>query len=146
MKAFVCALFVVAAMSCEKSKTAPLPAPVPEAKKVKVDTAGKAEVEFFGNWSEGEVKASKYVFVAQAEPCTPVPEKATRFGEEALTKPGPLFAEFYIPQGTVGHACVYGLDEAGKIVSAANSTQNPMTFKGEGEVIFGKLDYALKAP
>ncbi len=148
MRTLVCALLVVAAMSCEKSKTAPVPAtaPVPEAKKVKADTAGKAEVEFFGSWSEGEVKAAKYVFVAQAEPCTPAPEKATRFGEETLTKPGPLFAEFYIPQGTVGHACVYGLDEAGKIVSAANSTQNPMTFKGEGEVIFGKLDYALKAP
>ena len=148
MRTLVCALLAVAAMSCEKSKTAPVPAatPVPEAKKVKADTAGKAEVEFFGTWSEGEVKASKYVFVAQAEPCTPVLEKATRFGEETLTKPGPLFAEFYIPQGTVGHACVYGLDAAGKIVSAANSTQNPMTFKGEGEVIFGKLDYALKAP
>ncbi len=145
MRTLACALLVVACMSCEKSKTAPVAA-APEEKKVKADKTGKAEVEFFGTWSEGEVKAAKYVFVAQAEPCLPVPEKATRFGEEPLSKAGPLFAEFYIPQGSVGHACVYGLDEAGKVVSAATSTQNPMTFKGEGEVIFGKLDYALKAP
>lgn len=142
MRTLFVALLLVTFTSCEKSKTEVTPAP----KKVKDDTAGKAEVEFFGSWSAGEVKAAKYVFVAQAEPCTPVPEKPTRYGEEKLGAPGPLFAEFYIPQGTVGHTCVYGLDEEGKVVSAAGSTQNPMTFKGEGEVIFGKLDYALTAP
>ena len=137
----VLALSLLLLCACEKSKTAEAPAPP---KKEKPDTAGKAEVEFFGTWTTGEVVAAKYVFVAQAEPCLPVPEKPTRFGEVKLDKPGPLFAEFYVPQGSVGHACVYGLDDAGKIVTAANSTQNPMTFKGEGEVIFGKLDYALK--
>ncbi|MDP1825278.1 MAG: hypothetical protein Q8L48_18620 [Archangium sp.] len=143
MRTLLLALPLLTFLSCEKSKTDAAPtAP----KKVKDDTAGKAEVEFFGTWSAGEVKAAKYIFVAQAEPCTPVPEKPTRYGEEKLAAPGPLFSEFYIPQGTVGHTCVYGLDETGKVVSAAGSTQNPMTFKGEGEVIFGKLDYALKAP
>lgn len=141
MRTLCVAVLIVTFCSCEKSK-APASAPV-EAKKK--DTAGKAEVEFFGTWAAGEVKAAKYVFVAQAEPCVPVPEKPTRYGEAKLDAPGPLFAEFYIPQGTQGHACVYGLDESGKVVSAADSTQNPLTFKGEGEVIFGKLDYALKA-
>jgi hypothetical protein len=131
-------LFLVLLAGCEKSKApAPVPAPVKDE---------KAEVEFFGSWEPGEVKAARYVFVAQAEPCLPVPQKPTRFGELKLEKPGSIFAEFYIPQGTVGHSCVYGLDDAGKVVSAAGSTQNPMTFKGTGEVIFGKLDYALKAP
>jgi hypothetical protein len=137
MKALFLSLLILSAIACEKSKTPEATAP----KKVK-----DAEVEFFGSWSAGEVAAAKYVFVAQAEPCLPVPEKPTRFGEATLDKPGKLFAEFYVPQGSIGHACVYGLDEAGKIVSAANSTQNPLTFKGDGEVIFGKLDYALKAP
>lgn len=140
MRTLLLAVMLVAATACEKSKTAPAPA------KAKEDKSGKAEVEFFGTWSAGEVKAARYLFVAQAEPCLPVPEKPTRFGEEKLAKPGPLFAEFYVPQGTKGHACVYGVDEAGQVVSAADSTQNPMTFQGEGEVIFGKLDYALKAP
>ena len=140
MRTLLLALMVVVVTSCEKSKTPPAPA------KVKADTSGKAEVEFFGNWSPGEVKAAKYVFVAQAEPCLPVPEKPTRYGEAALEKPGAIFAEFYVPQGSKGSACVYGLDDAGKVVSAADSTQNPMTFQGEGEVIFGKLAYELKAP
>lgn len=147
MRTLTFTLLLVVTASCEKSKAPAQPEAAPVAKKKeKPDTTGKAEVEFFGNWNPGEVKAASWVFVAQAEACLPVPEKPTRFGEEKLDKPGPLFAEFFIPQGTVGHACVYGLDEAGKVVSAANSTQNPMTFKGEGEVIFGKLDYALKAP
>ncbi len=142
MRTVLLTLVFVAVTSCEKPKSAD-----PARQKAKEDkAAGKAEVEFFGNWSPGEVKAAKYVFVAQAEPCLPVPEKPTRFGEAALVKPGPLFAEFYVPQDTVGHACVYGLDEAGKVVSAATSTQNPMTFKGAGEVIFGRLEYELKAP
>jgi hypothetical protein len=147
MRTLALALVIAVTASCEKSKAPPPPAPAPvEVKKEKIDAVGKAEVEFFGSWSPGDVKAASYVFVAQAEACLPVPEKPTRFGESKLEKPGPLFAEFFIPQGTVGHACVYGMDEAGKIVSAASSTQNPMTFKGGGEVIFGKLDYALKAP
>ena len=148
MRTLTFTLILIVTASCEKSKAPaqPAPAPVEAKKKDKPDTAGKAEVEFFGNWSAGEVKAASYVFVAQAEACLPIPEKPTRFGEAKLEKEGALFAEFFIPQGTVGHACVYGLDEAGKVVSVANSTQNPMTFKGDGEVIFGKLDYALKAP
>jgi hypothetical protein len=148
MRTLTFTLILIVTASCEKSKAPAQPeaAPVQAKKTEKIDTAGKAEVEFFGNWSAGEVKAASFVFVAQAEACLPVPEKPTRFGEQKLEKQGPLFAEFFIPQGTVGHACVYGLDEAGKVVSAANSTQNPMSFKGEGEVIFGKLDYALKAP
>ena len=141
MRTLFTALLIVTFSSCEKSKAS---APV-EPKKSKADSAGKAEVEFFGTWAAGEVKAAKFVFVAQAEPCVPVPEKPTRYGEQKLDGPGPLFAEFFIPQGARGHACVYGLDESGKVISAADSTQNPMSFEGEGEVIKARLDYALKA-
>jgi hypothetical protein len=143
MRTSVLLVLIIAVSGCEKSKTTPAVVEAP--KKVKPDTAGKAEVEFFGTWATGEVKAAKYVFVAQAEPCLPVPEKPTRFGEEKLDVPGPLFAELYIPQGTKGHACIYGLDETGKVVSVANSTQNPMTFEGEGEVMKAKLEYVLQA-
>lgn len=147
MRILAVALLIVTVSACEKSKVPPVGAAAPvEVKKEKFDTTGKAEVEFFGTWSAGDVKAATYVFVAQAEPCLPVPEKPTRYGEEKLKAPGPLFAEFYIPQGATGHACIYGLDEGGKVVSASTTGQNPLTFKGEGEVIFGKLDYALKAP
>ena len=142
MRTVLFALVFVAVTSCEKSK----PASTARQQAKEDKAAGKAEVEFFGHWSAGEVKAAKYVFVAQAEPCLPVPEKPTRYGESALEKPGALFAEIYVPQGSKGSACVYGLDEAGKVVSAAGSTQNPLTFQGQGEVIFGRLEFDLKAP
>ncbi|MBL8910763.1 MAG: hypothetical protein JNM17_08690 [Archangium sp.] len=117
------------------------------AEKEKQRATGKAEVEFFGTWKlAGEVKPAKVIFVAQLEPCAPVPDKPTRLGEAALKEPGPLFAEFFIPQGTVGHACVYGLDETGKVIAVASDAQNPMTFQGEGEVVKAKLDYTLQSP
>jgi hypothetical protein len=149
MRTILVALLVVTGAGCEKSK-APrsevAPSVTPQKKEKGGD--GKAEVEFVGTWSAGEVKAAKVIFVTQSEPCLPVPEKPTRFGEAKLDvgAPGPLFAEFYIPQGTKGHSCLYGLDEAGKVVGAADSTQNPMTFEGEGEVVKTKLAYVLKAP
>lgn len=147
MRALLVAVAVLAVTACKEKASSP-PAEAPksaEKEKLRADHS-KAEVEFFGKWTAGEVKAAKVVFVAQLEPCTPVPEKPTRFGEQKLDAPGPLFAEFFIPQGTVGHACVYALDEAGKVVGAASSTQNPLTFRGEGEVIFGKLEFSLRAP
>lgn len=143
MRALLALFLLLSLLGCPQSKS-PTGAPGERARKEK--RAQAAEVEFFGKWEAGEVKAAKVVFVAQAEPCTPVPEQPTRFGEQAMEKPGPLFAEFFIPQGTKGHGCLYGLDEAGKVVGVAGSDQNPMTFQGEGEVVFGKLDYVLRAP
>ena len=146
MRTILVALLLVTGAACEKSK-APraeiAPAVTPQKKEKGGD--GKAEVEFFGTWSAGEVKAAKVLFVTQSEPCLPVPGTPTRFGEAKLDAPGPLFAEFYIPQGTKGHSCVYGLDESGKVIGAADSSQNPMTFEGEGEVMKAKLEYVLKA-
>lgn len=154
MRLLLTSLSVLALVACkEQASTPPAPAPA-EPEQVKVTGLGKkkpkdtskAEVEFFGKWAPGDVKAAKVVFVAQAEPCTPVPQNPTRYGEQVLDQVGPLFAEFFITQGTVGHGCLYGLDEAGKVVGVAGSDQNPMRFEGTGEVVFGKLDYVLKAP
>lgn len=136
------ALLVVLA-GCEKSK-APSPAAAPSKKELRA--AGNAEVEFFGTWAPGEVKAARVIFVAQTEPCAPVPDKPTRLGEEAMKAPGNLFAEFFVPQGSKVHVCLYGLDDAGKVVGVATTPQNPMTLEGEGEVIKSNLDFTLKAP
>jgi hypothetical protein len=115
----------------------------PEKQKKKLSTA---EVEFLGSWNAGDVKFATATFVAQREPCVPVPEKPTRFGEMKMGAPGPLFAEFFITQGETGHACLYAFDEAGKVVGVASSKQNPLKFEGAGEVMFSKLDFALQAP
>lgn len=146
MKLRVIAVAALVWVGCEKSKSAaPSPTPSTPSKK-ELRASGNAEVEFFGTWAPGEVKAAKVIFVAQREPCAPVPDKPTRLGEEVLKAPGSLFAEFFIPQGTVGHACVYGLDEAGKVVGVASTTGNPMTFEGDGEVVKSNLSFTLQAP
>lgn len=139
-------LVTVCALCGCKKDAAPVVSEKTEARaeKAKERASGKAEVEFFGTWkAAGELKPAKVIFVAQLEPCAPAPDKPTRLGEAALKDPGPLFAEFFIPQGTVGHACVYGLDESGKVIAVASDKQNPMTFSGEGEVIKAKLEYEL---
>jgi hypothetical protein len=130
---------------CKKEAAVEAPAS-PRAETEKQRASGKAEVEFFGKWSAGEVKAAKVIFVAQAEPCVPVPEKPTRFGEATLPNTGNLFAEFFIEQGTRGHACLYGLDETGKVVGASDTKGNPMTFEGQGEVMKSNLEFTLTAP
>jgi len=96
-----------------------------------------AEVEFVGTWSS-KVKASKFIIVAQAEPCVPVPTSPKRFGNElALDQPGALFAEFFMPQGTLATVCVYALDEKGAVVGAGTFPETPKTFEGLGELIVG---------
>lgn len=95
-----------------------------------------AEVEFTGHWSAGQVSSASVTLVAQLEPCLPVPAKPTRLGEERLTQPGPLFAEFFIKQGTQGYGCLYAKDAAGRVVGAAAFPNNPLTFQGQGEVVF----------
>ncbi len=124
--------------ACPEKKAAPTAAAPPAPAPVK-----KAEVEFGGSWARNGVTAAKVVFVAQVEPCVPVPAKPTRFGEEVMKSEGTLFAEFFIPQGAVGHACLYGFDEAGVVVAAASYEKNPVTFQGEGEVVVGPVKLSL---
>src|SRR5688572_3863507 len=103
MRTHLLLVSMLALAGCKESKDSkPSTAEAKPVEKKQELADGKAEVEFFGQWGTGEVASTKNIFVAQAEPCTPVPEKPTRYGEATLDKPGPLFAEFYIPQGTVG--------------------------------------------
>jgi hypothetical protein len=102
-----------------------------------------AEVEFSGDWKSNGLAAARTEFVAQAEPCLPVPEKPTTLGTQKLEKEGPVFAEFFIPQGTKGYACLYSRDETGKVVAAASYPKNPLTFEGAGEIEIGPMVLSL---
>lgn len=133
------------ALGCPKKEsppTAPAPAEqlaLPPSLKTPaaVPPLPDAEVEVVGTWST-KVKAARTIAVAQAEPCLPVPERPTRFGgEQALGEPGPLFAEFFLPQGTTAWVCLYGLDEAGVVVGAVAVPGTPQTFGGIGELMVG---------
>jgi hypothetical protein len=133
---------------------APAPAAVPApaaaaAEKTDASTAlagsGDAEVEFFGNFSTGglaDVKES--FFVAQAEPCLPLVKEPKIYGS-VRQNVDKLFAEFFIPQGSKGHLCAYGADAKGNVIATATYEKNPVTFQGEGEVIFSDVNLKLVA-
>lgn len=123
--------------------TPPAQPPAPAAAPGPTVHREKAEVELGGTWSLGAVKAAKVLFVAQAEPCLPVPEKPTRYGETTLKAPGEFYDEYFIAQDSRGYVCLYGYDEAGKVVGAASWEKNPLRFLGEGEIVFAGINLTL---
>jgi hypothetical protein len=128
------ALALLAGAGCKKDAGAPAAPAAPR----------KAEVEMAGTWSRGAVAQGAVAFVAQKEPCLPVPASATVYGRTALENPGPFGVEYFIPQGSVGHACLYAT-QGGKVIGAASYEKNPLTFQGEGEVTFMGLKLELAA-
>lgn len=96
-----------------------------------------AEVEIVGTWSSTVKGAAKHIVVMQAEPCLPVPATPKRFGEQVLSQPGSLFAEFFLPQGTTASVCLYALDEQGVVVGALTMPETPKRFEGLGELMVG---------
>jgi hypothetical protein len=125
--------------SCQKKAD-----PAPAASASGAVPAKRAEVEFVGQWARNGVEVASVEFVAQKEPCVPVPTKATTLGTHPFTgAEGRFLAEFFVEQGTVGHACLYGKDAQGVIVAAAAYAKNPVTMQGEGEVVIGPMTLAL---
>lgn len=130
----------VAAPPPPRAEVLPTSPPTAEAMPPRPD----AEVEIVGTWAT-EVKAARYVLVAQVEPCLPVPATPTKLGEVTLETPGTLFAEFFFKQGTKAHVCVYGLDSAGAVVGAVTMPDTPRTFEGLGELMVGPHAVTVKA-
>lgn len=116
--------------------TLPLPESPPSA--AAVPPRPDAEVELVGKWSS-KVKAARHAAVAQVEPCLPVPASPKRFGEVTLPPEAhdSLFAEFFIPQGTTAHLCVYAFDDQGAVIGAVTIPETPKRFEGLGELMVG---------
>ena len=133
----VCAAVLVLTACPKKEEPAAVVAPAPAAK------VALAEVEFMGKVAYKLPGVTKAIFVAMKEPCSPVPAEPQLFGHSEVTQEQ-LFAEFFPPQGTVAHLCVYGFDAAGQVVAAAAYAKNPVTIQGSGEVIFPALDLKLE--
>lgn len=128
-------LFVLTVGCQKKAEVAPAAAPPP---------AKRAEVEFVGQWKRNGIESATVEFVAQKEPCLPIPAKPTTLGTHPFTTPeGRFLAEFFVEQGTVGHACLYAKDAQGVIVAAASYEKNPVTMQGEGEVVIGPMTLEL---
>lgn len=92
-----------------------------------------AEVEISGDYSAGATKpASVHVTVLDV-PCLPVPKDAKVMGQDVPTNEH-FFLEIFVPQGTKGFICMYGLDASGKVIAAAEFEKNPFLMQGQGEV------------
>ena len=113
-------------------------------KKEEPPKVATAEVEFFGMIDKGTTAPAKMLFVVMQEPCSPLPAQPHVLGQSEIANVK-LFTELYLPQKSVGHICLFGLDESGRIVASAAHAKNPLTFEGVGEVLVGGLDLKLEA-
>jgi hypothetical protein len=151
MRALV-ALLACLLVACPKKKEEPAPAPavetakpveprlpLPESPRTAAAVAQRpdAEVEVVGQWRSKVPGAKQHVAVAQVEPCVPVPARPTRFGEAATLEGEGFFVEYFMPQGTRAHVCLYALDEKGAVVGAATVPDTPRVFEGLGELMVG---------
>jgi len=143
---------------------APAPAPVPVAAPVEAPVAapaaaaeartgpgkggkagpGQAEVELFGNLDISKAPGKKVVLFVSKDPCDTY--QPALFASMTPPNPGPptFFLEFFPPQDSTGYLCAISIDDEGRVVGEAGHPKNPLTFKGEGEVVFDKIDLKLK--
>jgi len=114
-------------VACKKDEPAK-PRGLPQAK------VALAEVEVSGSYQAGTTTPKTVQIAVLDAPCLPVPAGAKVMGHEVAAASGQFFVELFVPQGTAGHICLYGLDEGGKVIAAAAWEKNPFVMKGEGEV------------
>lgn len=144
------ALLACLLVACPKQNEAPAPTPpvkapvaprlpLPESPRTAAAMPNRpdAEVEVVGQWRSKVPGAKKHVAVAQVEPCVPVPAKPTRFGDEVTLEGEGFFVEYFLPQGTRAHVCLYALDEQGAVVGAVTMPDTPRVFEGLGELMVG---------
>ncbi|MFT3835579.1 MAG: hypothetical protein QM723_01105 [Myxococcaceae bacterium] len=105
--------------------------------------ADLAEVEISGDYSAGTTKPASVHLTVLDVPCLPVPKDARVMGQDVPTN-SHFFLEIFVPQGTKGFICMYGLDAAGKVIAGAEFEKNPFLMQGQGEVE-AHLQLELKA-
>ncbi|MBL8920475.1 MAG: hypothetical protein JNJ54_16545 [Myxococcaceae bacterium] len=148
MRALVAPLVACLALACPKKNDQAPPAPPPTAEPalplpesprtaVAMPPRPDAEVEVVGKWSSKVPGAKKHVAVAQVEPCVPVPVNARRFGDEVVLEGDGYFFEYFMPQGTRAHVCLYALDDKGVVIGAVTIPDTPRVFEGLGELMVG---------
>ena len=105
---------------------------------------GQAEVELFGTLDISKAPGKRVKLFVSKEACDS--PTLTMLVTMAPPNPGPpnFFLEFFPFQGSTGYLCAVSLDEQGRIVGAASHPKNPLTFTGDGEVVFDKLDLKLE--
>lgn len=118
-------------VGCKKDAP-PKPAepPKPHLPKARDDLA---EVEISGDYTKGATTPASVHLTVLDVPCLPVPRDAKVMGQDVPTNEH-FFLEIFVPQGTKGFICMYGLDAAGKVIAEAEFEQNPFLMQGQGEV------------
>lgn len=136
-------LFAADALSSPDAGTAK-PAETPQATPGKPARDDRAEVEITGTLKVASKPAKLLAFVSKSA-CNPKqidqalgsvnidPNVATNF-----------FIEIFVPQGSTGNVCGAALDKDGNVVAFGAYAKNPLTFRGQGEVTFSDVVFALK--
>ncbi len=92
-----------------------------------------------------EPKPPKLVAFVSKEACNPnrmeKPLGAVTIDPNVSTN---FFIEIFVPQGSTGNVCGAAMDKEGNIIAFGAYEKNPLTFRGKGEVTFGKVIVPLK--
>ncbi len=135
MRCALSAVLLLLACSCKKEAppVPPPPPPVRQLGQLPPPSQKRAEVEVGGTWSPGSTHPAHTWVAILDTPCVPVPAAPKVFGTDVPTRER-FFLEIFVPQGTKGYICLFGLDDAGKVVAAAGWEKNPFVMQGDGEV------------
>lgn len=139
---------LLAVSSCKKDEAPP--AAPPASPKAAAATPPKqppapampAEVELSGTLT-AKTKAPRYLIYVSKDPCSAAKE-VTPYGSTNLTAEGGFFLEIFVPQGTVASLCAVALDAGGNVTAVASYEKNPLTLKGEGEILVKDATLALE--
>jgi hypothetical protein len=104
-----------------------------------------AEVEISGTLKISEQPARLFVFVSR-RPCNARVVSKDIIGSVRIDPfvSTNFFIEVFVPQGSTGNVCGAALDEKGKVTALGAHKENPLTFRGQGEVTFGNVIIPLK--
>lgn len=102
----------------------------------------KAEVEIVGAIEGAPAGATLFVTVSKTD-CKPNEESLDVYGVQMVPTPKNYFIEVFAEQGSTGWLCAYAV-QGGNVVAFGAGAKNPMTMKGEGEVMFPGSNVTLK--
>jgi hypothetical protein len=102
-----------------------------------------AEVEIYAQVKRFR-HADHYRLFASKRPCEQLGAEQV-IDSSRLQGTGPGMVEIFFAQGTLVYICVAGLNTAEEVIALGGYDKNPVTCKGDGEIVFRDIEITLKA-